>query len=350
MMTRRDAIGVTAAAFTSSALLRSAPDPAQSEKARRTAWMMGRLGMMCHWIAPGPAPEKGAPVTDLNRAVDAFELDHFLQQFAASGASCLVLTIGQNTSYYASPNATLDRLAGPGHASRRDLMLEIAQGIHRQGKRFIAYLPGEIKAPEVLHKPFAWNPADQTEFERRYTSFVREYSVRFGKLIDAWWFDGCYTWPDFPNKVRHWPMWIDVARAGNPDRPVAFNDGGLLNGVIAPPTPLQDYYSGECEGFRDGKVVLGRGDKTSLFLPSGRFVEGTDVQFHVLTPIDCGGEWWHEKPGPMLPPRFTDAELFPPVLHTLKAGGMVTLNTGISQEGHLGAQSVAQLKRLSRMV
>jgi hypothetical protein len=350
MLTRRDAIGVTAAAFASSALLRSAPDPAQSEKARRTAWMSGRWGMMCHWIAPGPAPEKGAPITDLNRAVDAFDLNHFLEQFASSGASFLVTTIGQNTSYYASPNATLDRLAGPGHASRRDLILEIAKGIHRQGKRFIAYLPGEIKAPEVLHKPFAWNPADQTEFERRYTSFVREYSVRFGELIDAWWFDGCYTWPDFPNKVRHWPTWIDAARAGNPGRPVAFNDGSLLTGAVQPITPLQDYLSGECAGFRDGKIILGSGGKTTLFLPSGRFVDGTDIQFHVMTPIDCGGEWAHLKPGPMAPPRFTDAELFPPVLHTLKVGGMATLNTGISQEGHLGAQSVAQLQRLSRMV
>jgi hypothetical protein len=350
MMTRREVIGVTAAAVGNSSLLHAAADPAPSEKAKRTAWMAGHWGMMCHWIAPGPAPEKGEPITDLNRAVDAFQLSHFLEQFQASGASYLILTIGQNSACYASPNKTLDRLAGPGHASRRDLILEIATGVHKLGKRFIAYLPGEIKAPEALHKAFAWNPADQSEFERRYTSFVREYSLRFGKLIDAWWFDGCYTWPDFPNKVRHWQMWIDAARTGNASRPVAFNDGALLQGVIEPTTPLEDYYSGECDGFRDGKVILGRADKTSLILPKGRFVEGTDIQFHVMTPVDCGGEWAHEEPGPMLPPRFTDAELFPPVLHTLKVGGMVTLNTGISQEGHLGAQSVAQLKRLSRMV
>lgn len=350
MMTRREAIGVTAAAVASSSLLHAAANAAQSEKAKRTAWMAGHWGMMCHWIAPGPAPEKGEPITDLNRAVDAFELSHFLEQFHASGASYLILTIGQNSACYASPNKTLDRLAGPGHASRRDLILEIATGVHRLGKRFIAYLPAEIKAPEALHKGFAWNPADQTEFERRYTAFIREYSERFGKLIDAWWFDGCYTWPDFPNKNRRWQMWIDAARAGNPARPVAFNDGSLLIGASVPPTPLQDYLSGECAGFRDGKIILGNGDKTSLFLPSGRFVEGTDIQFHVMTPIDCGGEWAHMKAGPMARPRFTDAELFAPVLHTLKVGGMVTLNVGISQEGHLGAQTVAQLQRVLRKV
>ncbi len=330
-------------------LLGSHSQAAETSKAQRTDWMGGHWGMMCHWIAPGPAPEKGEPVQDLNRAVDAFQLERFLNQVEESGAAFLMFTIGQNTSYYASPNATLDRLAGSGHASRRDLVMEIAAGLHKRGKRFIAYLPAEIKEPEVLHKPFAWNPSDQSEFERRYTAFVREYSVRFGNQLDAWWFDGCYTWPDFHNDKRHWQWWIDAARAGNPDAPVAFNDGCFYIGKRTPPTPLQDYLSGECWGFRDGKILLGHEQgKVESFLPASRFVEGTEVQFHVLTPIDCGGEWAHEKAGPMLPPRYSDKELFPVVRHVLQAQGTVTLNAGICQEGHIGQQTLAQLKRLSR--
>ena len=157
--------------------------PPNNAKTRRTEWMAGAWGIMCHWIAPGPAPEKGERVTDLNRAVNAFHLPRFLEQFEESGAGFVIFTIGQNTSYYASPNATLDRLAGPGHCSERDLILEIAQGAHKLGKRFIPYLPAEIRAPEALHKPFAWNPADQSEFEKRYTDFVREYALRYGKPI-----------------------------------------------------------------------------------------------------------------------------------------------------------------------
>ena len=86
----------------------------------RTYWMQGRWGMMVHWIAPGPAPVLGPRIADLNRAVNQFRLDHFLEQFEDSGASWIIFTIGQNTTYYASPNSYLDRVVGPGHCSERD--------------------------------------------------------------------------------------------------------------------------------------------------------------------------------------------------------------------------------------
>lgn len=102
--------------------------------------MVGRRGLMVHWIAPRPAPEKGEWILDLNRAVDAFNLTRFLEEFEESGSDYLIFTVGQNTSWFSSPSATLDELVGPGHCSRRDLMLELAQGLHRLGKRFIPYL------------------------------------------------------------------------------------------------------------------------------------------------------------------------------------------------------------------
>jgi len=47
-------------------------------KKHRADWMArGPFGMMVHWIPPGPAPEKGEWVRDLDRAVD-------LQDFESS--------------------------------------------------------------------------------------------------------------------------------------------------------------------------------------------------------------------------------------------------------------------------
>src|SRR5437667_1374497 len=87
---------------------------AMSAASHRADWMSrGSFGMMVHWLAPGPPPEKGDYISDLNRAVDAFDRDRFLKQFRESGADWLIFTIGQNTGYYASPSATLDRLVGP---------------------------------------------------------------------------------------------------------------------------------------------------------------------------------------------------------------------------------------------
>ena len=242
----------------------------------------------------------------------------------------LIFTIGQNTSYYASPNEVLDRLAGPGHCSKRDLVFEVARRVKKSGKRFIAYLPAEVNAPKSLHGPFAWNPKDQSEFQRRYTSFILAYAVRYGKEMDGWWFDGCDLRKTFPDRAHDWPLWFDAARAGNPDAAVAFNDGVITR----PVTPLQDYLAGEVDGLTDGKIRVG-GRKGQLWLPKSRFLEGTACQWHALVPIDC--MWMHTGPGPIPPPKYTDADLFRFVKDCRSVGGAVTLNVGIYQEGHLGS-------------
>lgn len=315
----------------------------------RADWMSkGSFGIMVHWLVPGTAPEHAEPTSDLNKAVDSFDAHRFLQQFEASGADWLIFTIGQNSGCYASPNATLDRLAGPGHCSRRDLVMEIARGVHNQGKRFIAYLPAEVAGQaEGIKRAFAWNPTDQSEFQRRYQAFVREYAERFGRLLDGWWFDGCYTWDVFHNSLYDWLAWAVAARAGNPDAALAFNDGSFCIGITRPLTPHQDYLSGETEILVKGKIRLGRQEGAPLYLPEARFAAGTTCQWHALVPIDCF--WGHHTPGPMAPPRYKDEELFAFVSRCRGVGGAVTLNVGIYQEGHVADATLAQLQRLARV-
>ncbi|MBB3186203.1 hypothetical protein FHX64_000366 [Microbacter margulisiae] len=318
----------------------------------RSNWMVGKWGIMVHWIAPGPAPAKGPWIKDLNTAVNNFNLNRFLSQVKESGADYLVFTIGQNTGYYTSPNATLDSLVGYGHCSKRDLVLEIAEGIHHQRKRFIAYLPGEIMESKSLHKGFGWNAENQNTFQYRYTDFIRCYSLKFGKLLDGWWFDGCYNlWAAY-YIPRDWKLWTSAARAGNTDAVVAYNDGSFYVGSLLPiaPYPYQDYLSGECWKFWQNKIVVGHEEPTFTTLPSSRFVKGTQCQFHVMLPIDCNKDWMHDTPGKMPPPSYTDNELFPAVLNVLKVGGTVTLNVGIYQEGYISSQTLDQLKRLNKYI
>lgn len=314
----------------------------------RADWMQQYpFGLMVHWIAPGPAPLAGRHLRDLNAAVNAFDLDRFMADFERTGAGWLIFTIGQNSTVYASPNPVMDRLVGPGHCSGRDLVGEIAQRIHALGKRFIGYLPAEINAPEKLHEGFAWNPKDQSEFQRRYTDFIRAYSVRFGPLLDGWWFDGCYTWEAFPNSTYNWPLWFDAARAGNTNAIVAFNDGSFCVGNTNPVTTLQDFLSGEIELLQDSQIRLGRDTNAPLYLPTGRFAPGNRTQWHALAPIDCNRSWSHEKAGPLAPPSYPDEELLSFLKNCRKVGGVVTFNVGISQEGRLGEQTVNQLHRLA---
>jgi hypothetical protein len=351
----------------------------------RTLWMSGGYGLMVHWIYPHLMPEKGHRVQGLDNAVNQFNLDRFLQDFAATGADWLIFTIGQNSGYYASPNSVVEQLAGKGHSSERDLVLEIANSVHNLGKRFIAYLPCEIAGNSALHQGFAWNTqegTDQAEFQHRYLAAIREWAERFGPLLDGWWFDGCYEWPIFHSRYMDWPAWYEATQAGNPHRVVAFNDGSLCNGLTQPLTPEQDYLSGETEVLVDGRIRLGRPETPQLlaygalaritpepiptYLPENRFVPGTFCQWHSLLPIDCF--WGHGNgyadwlpadlyhfldpeltSAPMEPPMYPDDELAGFLSNCLGVGGAVTMNVGIYQEGHLGEETVRQLTRISKL-
>jgi hypothetical protein len=334
----------------------------------RTAWMAGRCGIMNHWLYPGVLPAAGEPAATFDEAVDCFDLDGFLADFATTGASWLIFTLGQNTGYYISPNAVLEELAGPGHCSRRDLACELAEGVHRLGKRFIAYLPCEIAANTTLHDGFAWQTAPgtvQAEFQRRYTRVVAEWARRLGPLLDGWWFDGCYTWPVFHNSHMDWPLWTAAARAGNPAAALTFNDGSFCIGNLEPTIPEHDYLSGETEMLVEGQARLGREEPARTHLPAARFVPGTHCQWHSLLPIDCF--WGHGAPAPrwlsrqryrevppgarsapMEPPVYDDAELGSYLQRCLSVGGAVTLNVGVYQDGRLGPDTVRQLARLSK--
>jgi len=337
----------------------------------RTDWMTGRFGLMNHWLFPGVIPEKGEGKETLDGAVDAFNVDRLLADVADTGADWLIFTLGQNSGTYISPNPVIEALCGAGHCSRRDLALEIAQGLHRMGKRFIAYLPCEVAANTTMHTSMAWNAQEgsgQYEFQDRYTSVVRAWAERFGDLLDGWWFDGCYTWPIFHNQYMEWDLWYTSARAGNPMAALAFNDGSLCVGNTSPVRAEHDYLSGETEMLVGGKARLGRGnDSVEGHLPSGRYVAGTKCQWHSLLPVDCfwmhGAQppaWVPDHPyqafpigataGPMEPPIYYDEELGQFLRACCGVGGAVTFNVGVYQEGHLGKETVKQLGRIGKTV
>jgi hypothetical protein len=316
-------------------------------KKERAAWMAGKWGMMVHWIAPGPGAEKGTRITDLNQAVDHFDVPAFIEQFRHIGADYLIFTVGQNTSYYASPNAVMDKYAGPGHCSKRDLVLELATALKTIGKKFIAYLPAEIKEAAPLHEGFKWNPKDQGEFEKRYTEFIQAYALQWGPAVDGWWYDGCYTYQPY-YVPRNWQHWCDVSRAGNKTAVVSFNNGSFYSGYTQPITPLQDYLSGECAGIKNGKIALTDKTDPSRSIAPAHYAPGTKCQFHALMPIDNNGDWINEKDGPMPPPKYADTTLFPFVHDCLKAGAAVTLNAGIYQDGRIAKTTLEQFSRLSQ--
>ena len=304
----------------------------------RAAWMAdASFGIMVHYLI-APAGETAQDRhREFCRIVDGFDLEAFTDQFASTGADWLIFTIGQNTGYWCSPNRFLDA-AAPLHTSERDLALEVARRIRGLGKRFIAYLPSEVSwQSDEIKAAFGWNPADQSLFQRRYTQFVRDYSLKFGRSLDGWWFDGCYDWDPFPNRLYEWQRWFEAARAGNPDAIVAFNDGAFCINKVKPVTPLEDYHAGEVHMLVNGKIKLGHDADSPLYLPDSQYVDG--VQWHALLPVDStfeGGAPYH----------YSDEELFGWVDACKAVRGAVTLNLPIGQDGRVPEGSIGQMQRL----
>ena len=359
--------------------------------ASRAGWMSGKYGMMVHWLYPKyDAKDPG----QVDRTVDAFDLDTFMKGFDETGAEWLVFTVGQNTGACASPSKTLEALETDGarmrgRCSRRDLVGEIAAAVHRRGKRFIAYLPCEVFWNAGVREAVGWssNDVNYVTFQRNWTAVVREWAERWGRNLDGWWFDGFYGFYE-PDE----DLWRSAIRAGNPDAVSAFNAGvvrawrgsdkrrpGQRYRSSAPTTrTLEDYLAGEVNLIERGRIRMNEhrwvddASRPELWIPETACVPGTACLNHVLLPIDG---WWAayspwgfwldaefaksrpevfdedwmakmRKDGKFFEPVFSRDNLARFVRDLTKVGAAVTLNIGVGPTGELNPFSVARLRDL----
>ena len=329
----------------------------QSSAKLRAAWMRKRCGIMVHWLYPS--------YRDVDRWVDAFDVQSFLADFKATGADWLVFTAGQCRGAYASPNATFERFCGPGHTPRRDLVLEIARGVKKLGRRFVIYSAAEFAKDgcddHSMQRGLCWDDTqlDRREFERRWSSVLKEWSLRLGELCDGWWLDGCYC-----RNYRaglDWRLWLTACRAGNPQAAVTFNGGA---NTPQEPWGPSDYFAGEISTLDVIEPIVGH------MLPR------KDAVRHYLFPIDgyWGAYWPWPKAGwaktenlqkerPELFDKATmdalmAASRFPDPIYdadrlcrfakvAAATGAGITLNVGISPEGRLNPKSMTIVSKVA---
>jgi hypothetical protein len=216
-------------------------------------WMQeSHFGVMHHYLADWIARAENMEmnVETWNKLVDNFDVDSLSNQLHSVGAAYCIITIGQNSGYYLSPNKTYDKLTkiNPSKCSNRDLVADLSAALKKKGIKMIVYLPagapaGDQVAREALH----WKngPFANKEFQKKWESVIREWSVRWGNNIAGWWFDGCY-WPNTMYRSKTPPnfeSFAAAAKAGNRKSVVAFNPG-VINRTISI-TPFEDYIAGE---------------------------------------------------------------------------------------------------------
>jgi len=314
------------------------------------SWMVGKFGVMVHFLA-STQPKTGYIKKNINQMADEFDIPGFIAKVVEIGASWIIFPFGQNEGKYWSYNTVIEHYH-PDSCSKRDLVFEIAVEAKKHGLRFIGYLPTELDDnTATMRSAFGWDlSSDKKIFMERWTNVVKYYSLKFGTLMDGWWFDGNYDASKKSFKRTHdWnndrfdeESWFSAAHAGNPQRIVAMCNGANQMEYVF---EQEEYLQGE--SFGPDKALISKvlnGDDSKLY--PWKF-DSNHKQWHTLIWLDCF--WGHcEKPGKIEPPRFSDEELFEYAKSCLTKQGAITWNIGIYEDSSLAEDTVNQILRLQK--
>ncbi|MGN6367359.1 MAG: alpha-L-fucosidase [Phycisphaerae bacterium] len=306
----------------------------------RAGWMgEARWGLFTHYLADWKSREMGVEITPerWNEMVDKFDVEGLADQLKGMGVKYYFLTIGQNSGYYCSPNATYERIVGPtckGKLSRRDLIADVGAALQKRGIHFCVYLPsGAPAGDKVAREKLGWvNGAERNAaFQRNWEAVIREWSLRWGDKVEGWWFDGCY----FPNTMYRYPeapnfrSFAAAARAGNPRAAVGFNPGPGVRAQSM--TPYEDFTAGECTN-------------PDKFIARRMGADGTldGVQPHILTYI--GASWGHG------PTKYPDEFVEGFVKKITRTGMAVTFDVAITVEGRIDSRFEHQIGLIRKVV
>ncbi len=289
-------------------------------------------GIMVHYLKPVIVPDGGAK--EWNDAVNSFNVEKFANQSKEAGVGFVMFTLGQNSGYYCSPNATFDSIVEvkPGElCSNRDLPLDLIKALNKHNIPVILYLPsnppvGNKLVSEKFKYPFKNDSATSQFNQPILEDMIREWSLRYGEGVKGWWFDGLYSW----NAIRSTRMDMSLkhnisthtlaAKAGNKQSIVTYNYGF---GEIQVNTPYCDYSSGE--------------KRTINEFPSGRWVED-GVQWFLFTYL---GEKWGGKGQ-----QFETAELVSMAEKIVKNEGVLCLEVVTDAAGEILPHHLEQIKEV----
>lgn len=314
---------------------RATEEPSDNRGRKMASWMReARWGVMTHYLADWIAKDTGEEMTVArwNDLVAHFDVDRLADQIKSTGAGYHLISIGQNSGYYLSPNATYDRIVGirPSKCSKRDLIADLSDTHHRRGIKLMVYLPsGAPDGDPLAVKALEWQTGAHRniKFQIKWQEVIREWSERWGKKVSGWWFDGCY-WPNtmYHMSAPNFSTFAAAARAGNQESVVAFNPG-VFHRILSM-SPYEDYTAGEMDLPAEIKVNHAENG----------IVDG--AQLHILSHL---GERWG-----MGSPRFSADQIVAWVRRLKDQGGAFTWDTPVSADGHIAQVFIEQLTAIGR--
>ncbi len=303
-----------------------------------TDWFAAcRYGIGVHWTAQ-TVPRKGA-VLSFQDAVDAFDVNNFLNAISESGADYLIFTSTHALQMLPAPHPVLDSIL-PGRTCKRDLIMEIAQGLAKRGKHLILYYNHSCNVADdpEWEKAVGYHDPDKNRLADNLCEIVAWMGQHYADLIKGWWFDSAYSLDsrgphksvttDMGGFLFPWERFTEAAKVGLPSRLVTYNAG--INKTYLY-TTHQDYWAGEMVDLNHP--------------PQSRFMEN-GLQWHGWTCLD-DRKWVHKQLETKLPDvLYSDEQLFSFVGQCNLYHAPMAFNVGIYQDSTISAPAIRQLRRL----
>ena len=294
-----------------------------------------KWGVFIDFLAAPASSTGGAEVTAeaWNQRVNSFDVVKLTQQLESVGAKYLFVTLGQNTGHYCSPNETYDTIVGikPSKCAKRDLISDLYDTLKPKGIKLLVYLPNS--APEydpVAVQRLEWekNGGRLAEFQRKWESIIREWSLRWGRKVCGWWIDGCYYADDM---YRHgdppnFKSFSAALKAGNPDSIVAFNPG-----VKVPVVSMTEY-----EDYTAGEISMAFPVFDKYHPQVNRWIDG--AQYHILSFL---GDGWGVGN-----PRFPNEFVIGFTKYTNEKQGVISWDVPVKENGLIPQSFLKQLTAL----
>jgi len=269
----------------------------------------------------------------------SFNAEAFAEAVNDTGAKYIVMTLGQNSGWYCSPNAVYENYIGVSEGtfcSARDIPMEAADALSKYGIKLMLYLPAQgpsAAGDDIPRALGAVERHDETNwyinhtYADRWSHVLREWSTRYGDKVAGWWFDGLYEGTGYTGDMADHvsKLYKDACRAGNKNSIVAFNQG-VMNGIIKPATNACDYTAGEENSFE--------------FYPSARFYDG--AQWHILSYL--GSRWG----APDL--KYESGYLPTYTSKVIIAGGVVTFDIHINADGSFAKVQTDELQLVKKEI
>jgi len=315
-------------------LVRPEVERALKEKAEKlrssTQWLAdAKYGLFFHWTSAlktdedwkATWPRRGERKV-FPKNVEDFNVAAFVEMVRETGAGYIIFSTAWASHCFPAPIKAIDDIL-PGRTSKRDLIMEIADGLGKYGIKLMLY-----------YHP--WGEKTKGNFVDNWCAITSEVGRRYGVKLAGWWFDG-------PGKGPFDRM-AEAAKAGNPNRIITYNNGNFWPKF----TDFQDYLAGEGPQFWVDQSLLRHLPQGGSGIFTGGRHEG--LQAHQSFALETKG-WIHNTPNEDITAPLWDKDLLvKQVKDAIERKFVPSMGIAVYEDGTASPQTLELLRALKEAV